>query len=643
MGEPNGSVRLLAYDRVPTTDQEANNADIALSVHLALDFGDGWVPLNENYGVFFAKTSEAPGPRGTPSDIVRGLVDPHIHVEPGGFGIVATRVARGGGSDGTQASSLLYARSVDLLAYEEIGLIDLGVDDGVNAPAAIYDADQERYVVAWTSDAGEPMHTTFADLADPATRGPVAAGAVPALARAASAPGVEDFRSGNSIDVPPEIARALGVRLGRIRNTSAGAFEPVELAVGEALDAGRLPARISLGYDDGSTGSLAVAWDADAIAAVDTSTPGRYVIRGSVRQAEYPAPFADERADPSIFAFDGNGTQIFLLIATEDLHMNPVDPDVPGGPHMPIRVGRTIAELSDEAIAAGGNAEIDLLRTGDVDAHGGVMTGCFWAPEFHIIDGTLSILFMPCYDGADGKPDMWTGRASIVQLKKDADGRDLDPSVPANWTAARHVLRADGSDLNDIEGISLDMTYFQDSGRHHYVWQMLGSLFLAEMDPADPTRLTTDPVRIIAPEYAWDNVIAEGANVLVRDGVIHMIYSGSSVGDTYTTGLATAPAGVGADLADPATWTRLNHPLQKSGPFAGEWQLGTGHGMWSTDEDGNDLYVFHARTDHNGLTGRDTFVRRVHWASDGFPVLDMEREEELAPEFRNPEIEVVVR
>src|SRR5699024_9407345 len=171
---------------------------------------------------------------------------------------------------------------------------------------------------------------------------------------------------------------------------------------------------------------------------------------------------------------------------------------------------------------------------------------------------------------------------------------------------------------------------------------MLASVFIATMDPADPTRLTSDPVRIVAPEYAWDNTIAEGPNVLAHDGRLYLIYSGSTVGDTYTTGLATASAGEGADLTDPGAWSKLNYPIQHSGMYNGHWQLGTGHGMWSQDEDGNLLYVFHASTDHNGLSGRDTFVRRVHFAADGLPVLDMELEEEVAPANSTVTVQVTV-
>ncbi len=70
------------------------------------------------------------------------------------------------------------------------------------------------------------------------------------------------------------------------------------------------------------------------------------------------------------------------------------------------------------------------------------MTGCFWAPEYHVIGGRLSILFMPCYDGSNGRPDMLTGRASIIQLKQDAQGNDLDPAVPGNWTKPRRCGRS---------------------------------------------------------------------------------------------------------------------------------------------------------------------------------------------------------
>lgn len=632
--------RLLAYSRTPTTVGEANNADVALSMHLAIEDGDGWTPLNENYGIWFARTSTAPPASGTTEGIIRSLRDPHaFYLADGGFGVVATRTARGGATDGTQSSRLLFARSADLRSFDEVGLVDVGVTSGVNGPAVVFDTASDRYVVTWTSDAGAAMYTTFDDLTDVATRGPVLRGTVGTTAGDLGS-GIPNYATGNALPIAGDVAEKLEVRFGRVVNTDVAALDGVTVATGDELDTAALPARAELAYDDGSSSSRAITWDQESVDAVDTATPGTYEVTGSIAQAEYPTPFADERADPSIFRFDWNGQEKFLMIATEDLNLNPIDPA--NGAHMPLRVADRIEDLSDDAIERGDNVEVDLLRAGDTDADGAAMTGCFWAPEFHVIADRLSILFMPCYNGSNARPDMWTGRASIIQLKQDAQGNDLDPAVPANWTKAQKVVRADGSILNPVQSISLDMTYFTDSGQSYYSWQMLGSIFIAKMDPADPTRLTSAPVRILAPEYAWDNTIAEGPNVYAHDGVLNLIYSGSTVGDTYTTGLVTASAGQGVDLTDPASWTRLNYPIQKSGLFNGEWQLGTGHGMWSHDEDDNLLYVFHARTDDNGKSGRDTFVRRVHWAADGLPVFDMEADEEVAPANRSVTVTVTV-
>ena len=50
------SYELLCYTREATGREEANNEDIAYSMHLALRAGETaeWEPLNENYGIFFA-------------------------------------------------------------------------------------------------------------------------------------------------------------------------------------------------------------------------------------------------------------------------------------------------------------------------------------------------------------------------------------------------------------------------------------------------------------------------------------------------------------------------------------------------------------------------------------------------------------
>ncbi len=621
------AARLAAYHRTPTSEQEANNADVAYSMHLALEETEGWSPLNENYGIFFPKTSEPLPAMGPSSALIRSLKDPAVFTMPGGgYGIVATRIARGGGSDGTQSDSVLLATSDDLRSYDEIGLLSLDEAGGVNRPAAVYDSADEQFRVSWTTDSGAERHQSFDDLVaavQQGEEGQSASGRATGTTTV-SGTGISDIASGVELTVPQSTADGLLQRFGRVWNTGHEALDEVSVSEGTGIDTTSLPSSVALDYSDGSTRELPLhEWD---LSGVDTSTPGTYEATATIKRAEYPTPFADERADPSAYKYVSGGETRYLMVATNDPNLDVVNQG--GAAFLPIRSADTLAGLADAA----NPTEVHLLDRGDVDAHGGVMTGCFWAPELHRIDGKLSILFMPCYNSS---PDYMTGRASIMQLQQDANGDDLDPMVPENWSTPEHVTRADGTDLNAVSGISLDMTFFSDAdGQAYYAWQQVCATWIATVDPSDPTRVTSEPVMIIEPEYAWDNVCAEGPNVHTRDGELLMLYSGSSVGNTYTTGLATAPAS-GADLTDPATWQKLNYPLQKSGMYDGEWQLGTGHGMWSEDEDGNLIYVFHARTDHLGLTGRDMFVRRVHFDAEGMPVLDMEADEELAEETVN--------
>ena len=202
-----------------------------------------------------------------------------------------------------------------------------------------------------------------------------------------------------------------------------------------------------------------------------------------------------------------------------------------------------------------------------------------------------------------------------MQLKQHSDGTDFDPREPENWTVPKPILTPTGGVLNPIQRISLDMTVISDSGRWYYAWQQVGSIWIASFDPARPERLTCEPKQVVVPEFAWDN----------------------------TTGLVTAPAGQDADLTDPNVWTKLDYPLQKSGVYNGQWQLGTGHGMWSNDEDGNLIYVFHNAEYENGrYGGRDAQVRRVHWSKEGMPILDMQAAEELNPDYADITMKIVV-
>ena len=699
------SYSLLCYTRKPTGREEANNADVALSMHLALRSGVSgeWKPLNENYGIFFAAgvpiaaaTSESrracsaaahfgidpfdasrPGSDAVEFDAVmpgvditlKSLRDPYLfRLAEGGFGVVATRTNRGGEPDGSERSAFLLAVSRDLTAYTQLGLVRIATDGGVNRPAVVFDENAARYVISWHDDTGGSHGATTEDIVGAARSGEALmvddGVAMTCDGRIPNDCGISDAVPGNIITVGEAEVKRLSARFGRVYNVGSNVAAQTVKANGDGGDGARAAVRAlgrtraELTYSDGSTATRAVDWNAGQLkrlaakaAAGELGAGERYLVNGTVRQTVYPIPFAVERADPSVFAWNLNGKPLFMFIATEDADGNCVDPRG-GATHMPLRVAESIEALSDKE--GGREREIDLLQCGDLNSEGRMMTGCFWAPELHSSGGKLSILFMPCFDGAvtnpdgtpnnrAGKPDMWTGSCHIMQLRQDSDGNDLDPREPENWTVPEPITGPEGEPLNPIQRISLDMTVIVDSGRWYYAWQQVGSIWIAGFDPMRPTRLTSKPTQIVVPEFAWDNMIAEGPNAFVHDGKIFLIYSGSLVGIDYTTGLVTALAGRNADLTDPAAWSKLDYPLQKSGIYNGQWQLGTGHGMWSHDEDGNLIYVFHnAEYDNGRYGGRDAQVRRVHWSAEGMPILDMQSMEELNPDYADVTMEINV-
>lgn len=699
------SYSLLCYTRKPTGREEANNADVALSMHLALRSGVSgeWKPLNENYGIFFAAgvpiaaaTSESrracsaaahfgidpfdasrPGSDAVEFDAVmpgvditlKSLRDPYLfRLAEGGFGVVATRTNRGGEPDGSERSAFLLAVSRDLTAYTQLGLVRIATDGGVNRPAVVFDENAARYVISWHDDTGGSHGATTEDIVGAARSGEALmvddGVAMTCDGRIPNDCGISDAVPGNIITVGEAEVKRLSARFGRVYNVGSNVAAQTVKANGDGGDGARAAVRAlgrtraELTYSDGSTATRAVDWNAGQLkrlaakaAAGELGAGERYLVNGTVRQTVYPIPFAVERADPSVFAWNLNGKPLFMFIATEDADGNCVDPRG-GATHMPLRVAESIEALSDKE--GGREREIDLLQCGDLNSEGRMMTGCFWAPELHSIGGKLSILFMPCFDGAvtnpdgtpnnrAGKPDMWTGSCHIMQLRQDSDGNDLDPREPENWTVPEPITGPEGEPLNPIQRISLDMTVIVDSGRWYYAWQQVGSIWIAGFDPMRPTRLTSKPTQIVVPEFAWDNMIAEGPNAFVHDGKIFLIYSGSLVGIDYTTGLVTALAGRNADLTDPAAWSKLDYPLQKSGIYNGQWQLGTGHVMWSHDEDGNLIYVFHnAEYDNGRYGGRDAQVRRVHWSAEGMPILDMQSMEELNPDYADVTMEINV-
>jgi GH43 family beta-xylosidase len=592
---------LLAGTRRPDADPDVYPPRLAFGLHLTLVTAEGAVTrLNDGRAVLF--------PRSVPTEHldvrrVRTLTDPWVFATPDGFAIVASPALRDGLPEPAAASSVLLFRSADLVSYQEIGLIQVAGGGGVRQPRGVYDSAHAEYVLWWTDDAGRQCSSRSAALPGPWRPASPGVPAVPGLP--VPDPAGSDVPT-CALPLTEEAARLLLRRFGRIRNVAVD-VAPVQVQADAA--ARELP-WAQLTYDDGSAARRPVDWDPVSLAAVAWDTPGEYVVTGTVRQRVYPFPFVVDRADPTVLAY----REGWYFTATDDPGGDCVSTD-----GLLIRTADSIAGLAtadDHAILGVGPAGV---------------AGCFWAPELHVFRDRLHCFFAPCIGAADWK----RVQCHVMRLREGGD-----PVVAGDWEPPRPVRRADGSPLQldgEHPGLSLDMTYFEDAGRSYVVWSQRyitdrigdAELWIATIDPADPWRLTSDPVRIVCAEYGWDDDVAEGPFLLRHGDRLVLTYSGSAVGPTYAAGAIEATAG--ADLLDPGVWAKTHSPVLTTSSHFGHW--GPGHNTFSHDEDGLELVVFHA---HPTITtrGRCTAIRRTHWAADGHLILDQRPDEEVAPHLR---------
>ena len=670
--DPVTAQSLVAYTRTPTSDRDANQDTVARSIHFAVgSTPDQAQPLQNNYGVVFASGEHL----GVDNVDQRGIAAPSpFFFSDGRLGFITTRVLMSGTPDDTARSGATVFRAADDegAQFEELGTIDLGTTAGVTAPHVVWDSGQKRYLVSWADDNGAAHHTSVSDLArtelvadtfNPendgrrsrivvdGNRGDVVDGPISTVdspSLAAFGGRVANAEPGGSLPVTGALAAALSQRYNRVVNTTA-TVAPVTVEAGKTDAIG--DARVDLSYSDGSTATLPVDWKAEDLAAVGEAKSGAFTVTGTVRQKDYSVPFAANRADPTIYRYERNGKTQYLFIATDDTNNNNI-----ASAHLPIRVADTFDGLSDAA--GGAQREVDLLNRftkRDTTTDGRTIAGCYWAPEIHEIGGKLSILFSPCFNSGNSQSndgaDWRTVQSHIMQLR---DGGD--PANPADWSKPAAVLEADGAPLGraGYSNISLDMTYFEANGQAYYTWSQRYTspgfgdplTWIAKVDPQDPTRIVGEATPVISPALSWELRLAEGSFAMERDGKIYLIYSSDGVSPRYVVGGVWAD--LDSDLMDIDSWHKYNTPLMKSVPMPADvtdyltYPQGPGHGAVTTDEDGNELYVYHTWGDGVSGNGRDTRIGRIHWAAGDRPVLDMSRDEQVLPALRTVTMTVTV-
>lgn len=240
----------------------------------------------------------------------------------------------------------------------------------------------------------------------------------------------------------------------------------------------------------------------------------------------------------------------------------------------------------------------------------------FWAPEFHVINGSLYLIFAVSNEN-------WGPQCHIMKLKDNGD--ILNPS---DWDDPKKVTAPGGSKLGK-NGITLDMTYVKSGNRHYYVWsyrEKIGNpmdtgsmLMVGEFDPKNPYELISEPVCLSRPLYGFENtngtINNEGPYAFYHGGKIYLTYSGGDArGYLYTIGMLTARDG--DDLCDISVWEKAKTPVLSFASVKGEY--GPGHNSFFCDRDGEWWIAYHGVTSFEERIISDG-IRKIRYDTNNRP------------------------
>lgn len=315
----------------------------------------------------------------------------------------------------------------------------------------------------------------------------------------------------------------------------------------------------------------------------------------NTKYAKLKFPFSRGFGDPVFFLWKDD----YYYIATND--------NV-GDIGFYVRKAHELEELFSE------DTEVHIILDKD-EKRGLIQT--FWAPEFHVINDDLYLLFAVSNEN-------WGPQCHIMKLKKNGDILN-----PADWEDPKKVMAPGGRKLGE-NGITLDMTYVKSGNRHYYVWsyrEKIGSpmdsgsmLMVGEFDPKNPYELITEPVCLSRPLYGFENtngtINNEGPYAFYHGDYIYLTYSGGDArGYLYTVGLLTAKSG--ADLCDMAAWVKAKTPVINFKSVPGEF--GPGHNSFFCDRDGEWWIAYHGVTSFEEKIISNG-IRKVQYDKDDCPV-----------------------
>ena len=603
-----------------------HNCDWELALHLAWsEDGTAFHSLRNNTGILFPHASYG---EGAPQGVTKTIKDPWLcRAADGGFLALAIRL-NGTAPDPSCVGAVQWFRSKDLVCYREEGFLQVS-DREISKPTCMWYPGRKEYRLTWQQDTGwkEGWTEDFHQIREVRDTDDVPERFRHFSLLCEQSSGTASLQPGNILEISQDELQTLRLYLDEIHHV---ANRPITLRVFVGTD----PADLTLPlapceYSDGSMHCKPVCWDEAALANVDFSTSGSYLIPGEISPKYYPAfPIPLGYGD-------------FSPAEVSDLNMKRgmSDPCVTwycgyyyltstGNQHIILRRSKKLETvfLADPVIIA-----TIPVKAGE-RGHG------TWAAELHEIGGVLCLLTTICPNGD------WTRVQSVI-LRCTGD-----PVNPHDWEAPRYCVDSEGR-LISRRGISLDMTYFEDAGRHYVLWSNRliyeengkrviepAEIDIAEIDPARPWQLMSSPVCVTRPDYGWERMeteVDEGPYLLRRGNELFVTISCSStgLGDLYNVGLLRARSG--SDLLNPASWSKWPWPLLTKESVPGEF--GPGHNNFVIDwETGDTVMVYHA-IPHGKSPGdylRQPALRRVHFAASGLPYLEMTPDRDLNPALR---------
>ena len=311
---------------------------------------------------------------------------------------------------------------------------------------------------------------------------------------------------------------------------------------------------------------------------------------------KYNEPWILQRADPYVYKHT-DGKYYFTA-------------SVPAYDAIVLRCSDTLAGLAQ--------AEEKVLWT---KHESGPMSKHIWAPEIHFLYGKWYIY----YAGGEMEAE-WEIRPYVLECQGE------DPMTD-EWIEKGKMRRAKDDEFS-FEAFSLDATVFENKGRWYYIWaekvgvgKQISNLYIAEME--NGYTLKTVQVMLTTPDYDWERHgfwVNEGPGIIKHDGKIFMTYSASETGIQYCVGMLSADED--ADLLDPKSWTKERYPVLTTNEEEGIY--GPGHNSFTKDEEGNDIIVYHARTEAeivgNPLynPNRHAMLMKIKWSEDNRPIFDYE-------------------